>query len=632
MFTPSEREITFWTHYKAFNQIYCTERYIDLDEIALAEEAWLTTVLRKVSADSSTNRFYTSQIWAITTAIDMLRSVPHGWFFCQINEKNITPEIMRSVFCILEYTLVSSDHTNESKRQISGKFRSAVLKTGFQSVEKISPETVKFKTMIGNLKHTPQNVLNMEDHLNSLNMETPLGAVPHKNYLDLIEKSSNLLQSDLNKVIDACITDLAISKKNRLIIVRTEAIPLLRDQKERVGKILYKAASSLTQATTDSNPPEIIIAAYRQTVSEKNKGSPNGDSISLHALDENCRDLGINLPLGYSGRQVFFSPDRITTVELQSIFILLLCRTGWNRDALIEMNRDGIVDDEPGFAYVLQGFKTKSDDDTPPIFIERIEKEIINAIDLLVWGYEQLRRLGLVAPDNKQLWYSWTNSDSFLRSSSMIQMKPYDFITRNGLFDFSLKQIRSTVISIDAYRSRSYETARQRGGHSSLGTTGRYLDHYITRSIASSINLQFQSDLEQKVTFNLNTRKNRSKNLVRIGDGSMCADPYSGLYDDDGANDVCSARHCNENGGCPNRRIIVNEESIVDIIRTREYYFKHWQRLRNDNLTKFNTLIAPKIAFNDALYKFVKNSRFGHVLDEIEGIFISRESAHHEYI
>lgn len=296
------------------------------------------------------------------------------------------------------------------------------------------------------------------------------------------------------------------------------------------------------------------------------------------------------------------------------------------------MNRDGIVDDEPGFAYVLQGFKTKSDDDTPPIFIERTEKEIINAIDLLVWGYEQLRKLGLVAPDNKQLWYSWTNSDSFLRSSSMIQMKPYDFITRNGLFDFSLKQIRSTVISIDAYRSRSYETARQRGGHSSLGTTGRYLDHYITRSIASSINLQFQSDLEQKVTFNLNARKNRSKDLVRIGDGSMCADSYSGLYDDDGANDVCSARHCNENGGCPNRRIIVNEESIVDIIRTREYYFKHWQRLRNDNLTKFNTLIAPKIAFNDALYKFVKNSRFGHVLDEIEGIFISRESAHHEYI
>lgn len=148
--------------------------------------------------------------------------------------------------------------------------------------------------MIGNLKHTPQNVLNMEDHLNSLNMETPLGAVPHKNYLDLIEKSSNLLQSDLNRIIEACITDLAISKKNRLIIVRTEAIPLLRDQKERVGKILYKAASSLTQATTDSNPPEIIIAAYRQTVSEKNKSSRNADSISLHALDENCRDLGIN--------------------------------------------------------------------------------------------------------------------------------------------------------------------------------------------------------------------------------------------------------------------------------------------------------------------------------------------------
>lgn len=627
MCTPREREITFWTHYKGFNQIYCSERHIDLDEIALAEEAWLTTVLRKMSADSNVNRFYTSQIWAITTAIDVLRNVPHGWFFCQINEKNITPEIMRTVFYILEYKLVSSAHTNESKRQISGKFRSTVLKTNFQAVEQISAETVKFKTTLGNLKHTPQDILNIKDHLNSLHMATPLGAVPHRNYLDLIEKSSDLLQSDLNKVIGACITDLAISKKNRSIIIQTESIPLRRDQKERIGKILYKATSSLTKATTDSNPPEIIIAAYRQTISEKSEKSGNGATINFHALDQNSKELGIELPLGYSGRQTFFSPERITTIELQSIFILLLCRTGWNRDSLIEMNRDGIVDDEPGFAYVLQGFKTKTDDDTPPIFIEHTEKEVINAINLLVWGYEQLRKLGLVESGNKKLWYSWTNSDSFLRSSTMIQMKPYDFMTRNRLFDFSLKQIRSTVLSIDAYRSRSYEAARQRGGHSSLGTTGRYLDHIITRSIASSINLQFQSDLEKKVAFNLNARKNGSKNFIRIGDGSMCADPYSGLYDDNGADRVCSAQHCNENGGCPNRRIMVNEESIVDIIQTREYYFKHWQRLRNDNPTKFNTLIAPKIIFNDALYKFVKNSRYGHVLAEIEEALMCRESS-----
>lgn len=623
MSTPHEREITIWAHYKSFNETYHTGKCINLDEISLCEEAWLTKVLRRISADSIVNRRHVSFIYSLTIAITLLRSTPHAWQLCQVQEESISPPIIRSIFETLERLLNESKYSNELKRQASGKFRSSILKSELNSSEKICAETVNYKTILGKLKSPAQNVLNMKDHLHSLDTASSLGAIPHKNYLDLIEKSANILQADLNKIINACTADLSNSKKNRLLIKDIESISLESSLKEKIGEILHKNTSTLTHSITRSHTPETIIAAYRQTINDQIKKSREYKNPKLHALTETLQKAGVELYQGYSCRQIFFSPERITTVELQAVFILLLCRTGWNRDSLIEMDRDGITSDEAGFAFVLQGFKTKTDDDTPPIYIEKSEATVIYSLELLIWNYNKLRQHGLINSNDRKLWYSWTTARPFDRSSTTVQMKPYNFIERHGLFDFSLKQIRSTVLSIDAYSSRSYETARQRGGHSSIGTTGRYLDHIITRSIASSINLQFQIDLEDKVKTNLESRKKAAtQSLIRIGDGTTCSDAYSGLYSDRAADNICSAQNCHNNGGCPNRQIIINEESILDLIRTREYYFKHWQRLRSDNQEKFNLQTAPKIAFNDALYTFIKKSRFDHILNKIEAAFL----------
>lgn len=626
MSMQNERELTIWAHYKSFNEVYFTERYIDLDALALDDDAWLATTLRQLAVGSTTNRFQVNFIYFVTSAVDILKSIPHVWNLCQIKEENLSPQVLRTVFRTLELELIQANRSAESKRQISGKFRSAIFKTKFESVEHICVEKISYKTTLGSLAHTAQSILNMKEHLYSLGSETPLGAVPHQNYLDLIARSSDILQSDLNRIVNACIADLSISKKNREIIRDIDVNHLNTDQLKKIGEIVYKATSTLTHATTDSYSPEAIITAYRTTTREGISRLGYNVTFNLHALEQSLQDLGVDLPLGYSSRQSFFSPDRLTTVELQAIFILLLCRTGWNRDSLVKMGRDGIKSNEEGFAFVLQGFKDKSDDDTPIICIEKAETNVIEAIERLIWGYDQLRQLGLSEQSDNQLWYSWTSHESFSRASTTIQMKAYNFISRNHLFDFALKEIRSTVMTIDGYSSKSYEAARQRGGHSSLGTTGRYLDHIITRSIASSINLQFQSDLEKKIIFNLDSRtKKHKETLVRVGDGSMCADAYSGLYSDNAADSICSAQHCHDNGGCPNRKILIDEESIADIVRSREYFFKNWQRLRNINQAKFNYQIAPKIAFNDALYKYVKESRFGHILDQIEKALGFRE-------
>lgn len=117
---------------------------------------------------------------------------------------------------------------------------------------------------------------------------------------------------------------------------------------------------------------------------------------------------------------------------------------------------------------------------------------------------------------------------------------------------------------------------------------------------------------------------------MSIGDGSLCADPHTGLYSDRSADLICSAEHCHKNEGCPQRRILIDEEQILNIIRMREYYFNNWQRLRSENQERFNIVVAPKIAFNDALYNYIKNSRFGYVLCEIESTLLMGEDRSHE--
>lgn len=630
MHTQSRRILRIFVTYKAFHHVYHSERIVDLDELELWSEAWLVTVLRGISDISSEKRIRTDVVYCIKTAINYLRSDPEGWQICQLREQDLTPKKIHELFSILECRLTKTDHSSESMRQISNKFRRAVLKTKFITAEEITVDSVKYKSTLGSVQHALQPILNMEDHLKVLESESPLGAVPHKNYLDLIEKSANILQADLRKVVEACNQDLFFSKQNRIKINGLECKTLTSEQEAEVTSTLFKNPSSGTTKILNKYSAESILAVFRKGVLQHDQPMIRNGTFKLHRLSKNCEAIGLLGRKGYL-RQTFFSPERLTTIELQAIFILLLCRTGWNQDALVAMDRDGITRSQDGFAYMLQGFKEKTDDDTPAVFIEKTEADIIYAIELLVWNFEQLHSFLLLPVNNRKIWHSWTNIDQFPdRQSTSIQITPVDFIGRNNLFKFSLSQIRRTVLCLDAYKSKSFETARRRGGHSQLGTTGRYLDQFITRNISSSVNLQFQADLESKVVFNISSRQKNLNNWKSIGDGSSCVDPHTGLYTNRSADLICSAEHCHKNEGCPQRKILIDEEQILNVIRTREYYFNNWQRLRSENQERFNIVVAPKIAFNDALYSYIKSSRFGYVLSEVESTLLGIEGGTHE--
>jgi hypothetical protein len=313
-------------------------------------------------------------------AIDFLKSDPEGWKICRLRERDITPKKLHGLFQILETRLSESKRSTGSMQQVSSNFRKVVLGTKFLAEKEITVESVNYKSFLGRLRSVPQPILNMGNHLTTLESESPLGAMPHKNYLDLIEKSADILQADLDKLIGACNADLLAFKLNRLKMESILSEGLTIFEEEEIISTLYKKPTPAVLGVLKQHSAVNILATFLKGVLEHTQPMSRNGTFRLHGLARNCAAVGLVNPKGCSYRQTFFSPERLTTAELQAVFILLLCRTGWNQDSLVAMDRDGIISNEEGFAYVLQGFKEKTDDDAPPIFIEKSEADIIYAI------------------------------------------------------------------------------------------------------------------------------------------------------------------------------------------------------------------------------------------------------------
>jgi hypothetical protein len=304
--TQNNRILKIYVIYKAFHHVYHSERIVDLDELELRDEAWLATVLRRLSDSSSENRIRTNVVYFIRSAISYLKSDPEGWEICRIREQDLTPKNLYTLFRILENLLPETDHTPESMRQISSKFRHAVLKTKLISTEEISVDSVKFKSSLGKLRHALQPILNMEDHLRVLEGESPLGAVPHKSYLDLIDKSANILQADLYKIIDACNQDLADAKKIRLRVKDLTSEGLINFQEIEIVSTLFKYPSSGTSKILSRYSAENILAVYRKGVLQHPQPMIRNGTFKLHGLSKNFAEIGLVKRKGYNCRQTFF--------------------------------------------------------------------------------------------------------------------------------------------------------------------------------------------------------------------------------------------------------------------------------------------------------------------------------------
>ncbi|WP_143521045.1 hypothetical protein [Pseudomonas rhodesiae] len=623
MFKQSEDLICVKAILRSNGRAYDRTEVFDLGVLGIAQDAWIATALKQMSSRSLHEQLTTSYTYGIQQSLSELAVDANAMDILNKIESALTASDLHRLFLILERRLLQrTDKKAESRRKTSFSFRNLVINTSFDCLDEISRDSINYKTILGKLRTDPRPILNSERHSEIQNDKIPLGAVPHDNYNELISRSIELLATDLQKIIDACIADLDNADLLRKLITHSEQQPRQASTEKIIRRFIYKAyPTSYDIRHYEKLHPQKRLNAYLNIIKE-DKLFHNGAPLWIgYKIPKLLQQAEIPSTLGFSSRHILALPTRACFTEMQAIFILLLCRTGWNKASLFAMEINNIIYDEEYGHYEIQGYKSKTDDLTPSVFIDRQEKIYQKAIDRLIWNREQLVLLDFIPATEQRVWFSWASSkETYTERSVMIQMTPEAFIERHGLFKFTLEQIREQVCNLEHYTTRSTEHTRRKLGHTSIRTTGHYLDQLFSRNINSSINLEFQKRLEKKIIFNMGKVKIADTiELTPIGDGALCSDPINHPFKSTQSDEnICNAHNCHIGDGCPNRVIEIDEFRITEVIRTRNYYYHHWKQLYSENLDNFSMRIAPRIIFNEALYSFINSSAYGYILRQIE--------------
>ncbi|UMY50421.1 hypothetical protein [Pseudomonas azotoformans] len=623
MFKQSENLICVKSILRSNGRVYDRTDVFDLDAIGIVQDAWIAIALKQMSSRSIHEKVTTSYTYGIQQALSELSVDIDAIEILNKNESALTAALLHRLFLTLERRLLKrTDKKAESRRKISFSFRNLVIHSTFNCPNEISRESINYKTILGALRADPRPILNSEQHAKAHSNKIPLGAVPHKNYNELISKSIDLLATDLQKIIDACIADLNNIEILRKLVISSEDSTRSASTEKVIRRFIYNSyPTSYDIRRYEILCPKKRLNAYLNIIKDDKLLYKGARLWVGYKLPELLKQAGLTSTPGFNTRHILALSVRACFIELQAIFILLLCRTGWNKASLFAMEINNIIYDEEYGHYEIQGYKSKTDDFTPSVFIDRHEKHSQDAIRRLIWNRNQLILLEFIPATEQRIWFSWTTSkDMYTERSVMIQMTPDAFIERHSLFKFTLEQIREQVGSLEHYTTRSTEHTRRKLGHTSIGTTGLYLDQLFSRNINSSINLEFQKRLEKKIIFNMEKIKTTGTlNLMPIGDGALCSDPINHPFKSlQSGENICQAHHCHIGDGCPNRVIEIDEFRITEVIRTRNYYYHHWKQLYSENNDHFSMRIAPRIIFNEALYNFINSSAYGYILRQIE--------------
>lgn len=458
--------------------------------------------------------------------------------------------------------------------------------------------------------------------------EAPIGAISHESYSELFIKAKEKISKDLKRVVDGCVKDLEwfAGVRNKIKQLMSMEVPpaLERLIRDTIHRNTLSESVLLKRGQYTSKE---IVAAYFQIFNES--GGLNRE-VGTFNLPEMVGHLNAVFP-GASDyatalRFLLTVPYQCPGQELLSIYTLILCHSGWNPGGLVHMTVDGIS--KVGGRWELQGFKEKTDDDTPVAILDKSKKGANEAIKRLKWHRQRLIDDGFIDESEKRLWFAGTNLRGFAMPNVDLVERKY-FFRRHGLPKFSFSQIRSQVIELERLNGRAIESIRRRSGHKSINTTVGYLDNLINRRMFSSINLEFQKRLEDTVLFRLDEsgvfpNKEYELDSVRpelvrsIGDGAYClaptAPPANAVLD----NGVCSALTCHAAGGCPNRKIVITSESLEALARRRRYYVDNWERLESSNPAAFKEFHYDAMVHVLTLYKFVQDSTYRAFLENIE--------------
>jgi hypothetical protein len=608
--------------YKLHQREYTSEEVLTKKEFGLREGAWVWSALVAASKVSLVKRLQKSEVRAALVTLRRLSTNPRWRKLSNLSPSDLTTDLVHEMFVLLEADLAERATLGSHSRQSTSlRTRSLLLRYLEAKRSSVAGQVKKrFRTRFQ--KGSDDHRKLISDDAIKIDGETlpPVGAIPHKSIQHLRELTESTLLRPQTKIEDACAAAL---EEYESAVARLNALSL-----EPVDEDLYQSILKYIGRTTkigavpplvDVAPIEEVVKVYLRFATTQAKHF----RFQMFRGHEISRYLKANLKQSWH-QMMLFGPELFDNHHLLVCLVALACHTKWNGNAVLEVvdgwitSKDTAKPTTPPFDF--HGFKTRIGKKTTFSTIEASDQNAVKAVVFLRNRLARLKELGMVDADEQRLWLNLRqlNSEGKPRPYVSWQWPLSKFIERYSLPHFSLDQIRLQGLNILSVRPGGLAAAKEVAGHTSIRTTGIYIDQGIVRRMSSSINLEFQRRLEQEIESIATDPDAKRIGLLRpIGDGAYCADPSHPPLEDYLQNGICDAKSCHLEGGCKNRRLVVNEESMEAALRMSYYYQRNWIRLIDENRDRFMAYHLPAMLFNFAYIEVLGKGPYGHKLKSI---------------
>jgi len=528
----------------------------------------------------------------------------------------VTVARVKALFRASDQLVLNGKFEGAGGPRAMGTFRTFVYERAeaVALAEQIDEQTVRFKPRARVLSDPRALISDLTDIAGEEEKNPPIGATLVKSAVDLSEAIRVRATSDLDQVRKACIREMEIAAAVRERVKGWNRIKLDPRYEEAAAYSLCGTAHPERAFDAANVPAEARLPAILQGIEKQRLADKNAPhSYCVCSADELRAQLFAGFPI-FRSHRIFEIAQHACPEEVFAAVHLLQTYTGWNFSSVMALTVDRV--EINGKSLIIQGYKQKTDDDTPEVEIPLTEPGVSMAIELLLWNRKQMILLGHLNSSVLDLWAVVRAKPSNQAAHTFHPAaRLSDLQERHGLPAYSLDQIRTQFLFILTFAKGGIRAAQALAGHEWISTTGGYVENIIQDRISSSMNLAFTKELESEVVY---VHKTKTKNLHSlnlkllqpIGDGTSCANPNRPPPGRSRQSDSCDGQRCHVDGGCPNRRIVIDGARIEELVRTRVHYQSSWQLAWQSNPDRFAKQQLPAILVNEALYQVVSAGPF----------------------
>jgi hypothetical protein len=579
-----------------------------------ASWCWLFSALDKLRAQSELTPLPHETVVNQKKGLSLAAQLPEWAILLSLPAEDSSVAPVIALFRAMEDALIARVNRLYKADRISSCTRAFLLKNVYALRQDLAARVRKlFRTAISVRSEGRELISDMPQP-----GRPPLSALTHESYAELREASKQRVNEDLARIQAACsdVLDRYGKALEALNHLRRRRIGNKTEHRIRAKHLGIVNSQEALEPWSEEELTDYLslrlkemdgsIEPFRNEQYSKTLIHPRGAKVLLRrhlyriSNGAHIHDL-LRLELA--------PPAEV----LLACAMIIQIHTHWNFVSVLELEFEGI--DVKNFPHRLQSVKPRTSDQTPIVFVERSDTLVLRAMQVLAARYQQLRGAKIIPESDKRLWFS---------SKSVVSGRPWPVvswgggvgdITRNyNLPPFSLEQLRVQCLAAVSMGERGLGAVTQTAGHVNAETSLRYVDKLLLRRLNAANSLEFENRLEATVRYMMNPSEPVPRNLIAypLGDGASCQNPQSppdARWLDAG---ICRTEQCHVNDGCPNRAILITEDRIEEVVRTKRYYLSNWQRLANENPIRFESVHMPQMLFSLALYGVLKRGPYRH--------------------